>query len=254
MLTFNKLGNIGRLGNQMFEYAALKGIAKNRNFDWCIPWSFDINEYYDHQLTRHFVLDKNIKYDIVTENTIIDMRKDFAFNKKLYDNCPDNSDLYGYFQTEEYFVAIKDEIIKDFTFKKNFKLPAKEYEYNTINIRRGDYLPIQEFFPLCSPEYYLRGIEFLESDLPIAVVSDDIEWCKENIKADIYCDDSYGIHDLFILAHSKNNIIANSSFSWWGAWLNQNSEKKVVAPLNWFGTANTHLDTTNLIPSSWKRM
>lgn len=251
MLSFNNLGRHGRLGNQMFQYAAIKGIARNRGFDFCIPLSFNISEAFDHQLSTHFVMNKEINYQILEQSKYVDLRSDFAFNATVFNFIEDNTDMMGYYQTEKYFYNVKDEIRNDFKFKFTYELPAKEYEYNTLNVRRGDYLPLQNHFPLCSVGYYEKGKKILDSDLPLVVVSDDIEWCKENIKADIYADKSEGIHDLYILAHSQNTIMANSSFSWWGAWLIENPDKKVVAPARWFGPANTHLDTKDLIPDEW---
>lgn len=246
-ISFNNLGKMGRLGNQMFQYASLKGIAKKHGYSFSIPYSLGLNIWTDHQLTKFFNLDKTLIYS-TTSNQIINESK-FNFDKVLFETCQDNVDLSGYFQTEKYFIEIKQEIIKDFSFKHNFKKPLKNY--NVLHIRRTDYINQSYFHPLCSLDYYKQAIEIIGNELPIVVVSDDIEWCKNNIKADFYSENSTNIEDLYIMSQAENNIIANSSFSWWGAWLNQNPKKIIVAPENWFGEGYSHYIMKDLIPNDW---
>lgn len=251
MLSCNSLGANGRLGNQMFQYAAIKGIAIHRGFDFCIPFSSEINEWYDHFLTKYFVLDENIKYGTPHQQYRVDLNPYFHFNYELFENCPDNTDLHGYFQTEKYFSHIEDEIRKDFTFKNSFNLPADKYV--TLHIRRGDYVSRQDWHPVLSLDYYRTALEIFEDKYPVVVLSDDINWCKENINADVYMDGTSQIQDLYTMAHATHNVIANSTFSWWAAWLNSNKKKKVISPSSrkWFGPVLHHYNMEDLIPSSW---
>ena len=119
MISFNNLGNLGRLANQMFQYAAIRGIAANRGFDFCLPpkqvfgskdpmvKSSDTNLYDCFKLPS---------FDIgITQNQVF-VEQTFAFDETLFNECPDDTDLVGYFQTEKYFKHIADEIRKDFTF------------------------------------------------------------------------------------------------------------------------------------------
>jgi hypothetical protein len=129
-------------------------------------------------------------------------------------------------------------------------LPTKEYI--SIHVRRGDYLHQQYHHPICSAEYYSQAIDLINENIPIVIFSDDINWCKENIKADFYIENNKNYEDLYLMTKAKHNIIANSSFSWWGAWLNKNPDKIVVAPGIWFGEGYLHLDLSDLIPEEWK--
>lgn len=247
MLSMNNLGANGRLGNQMFQYAALKGIALRHGYSYCIPYSVFVNPWTDHQLNTCFKLNKNLIYG--TQNVKTISEKSFSFDKVLFENCQDNINLNGYFQSEKYFIDIKDEIIKDFTFKYTFEKPFEEYI--SIHVRRGDYINQPDYHPTCSLEYYKNSLSLINDSIPIVVFSDDILWCKENIKADLYMENTTNTQDLYLMTMAKHNIIANSSFSWWGAWLNQNPDKIVVAPETWFGPAYSHYIMKDLIPNDW---
>ena len=121
MLAFNKLGKLGRLGNQMFQYASLRGIAARRGYDFGIPPSSFRNEWTDHQLFQVFdlpnLLRQNIKY---LDNGYAPEAGEsfFHFDELLFNQCPNDVSLIGYFQSEKYFVNIKDSIKEDFTFKE----------------------------------------------------------------------------------------------------------------------------------------
>ena len=247
MISFNSLGRSGRLGNQMFQYAALKGIALKHGYSYSIPYSLFVNPWTDHQLNTCFKLNKNIVYGTTNGKTINE--SSFSFDEHLFNNCPDNIDISGYFQTEKYFSHIKNEIIKDFTFRINFDKPFNKYI--ALHVRRGDYVNQPNYHPVCSIEYYMNALSIIQDDIPIVIFSDDINWCKENIKADLYMENTTNIQDLYLMTQATHNIIANSSFSWWGAWLNQNPDKIVVAPETWFGPAYSHYIMKDLIPNDW---
>ena len=128
MIGFDHIGSPGQLGNQMFKYASLKGIAKNNNLEYCIPPNkhnfFNINPFTSNKkLTEHRLLYifkmTNLKNIKVTnfEKTI--KEKNFTFDYELYENCPDNVQINGFFQSEKYFKKFKKEILEDFSFKKN---------------------------------------------------------------------------------------------------------------------------------------
>lgn len=249
MLSYNSLGTFGRLGNQMFQYASLKGIARNRGFDFCIPFSPNLNPWQDHQLNHIFKLDKNLIIDSPSQKNTYAERF-FHFDYELFNSVEDETDISGYFQTELYFSHIKDEIFEDFSFNKKYELPSGKY--TSIHVRRGDYLNFPNHHPLCSLDYYASAKEVTGG--PFVVMSDDIQWCKENIQADIYIENTSNDHDLYIMCNAQNNIIANSSFSWWGAWLNKSSDKIVVAPKRWFGDAYAEYNLDDFIPSSWMKI
>jgi len=244
MIFYNSLGKNGRLGNQMFQYAALKGIARKHGYQYAIPPS-TVPE--THQLRRVFKLSEDVVYE--TSNLPTVTERSFHFDKDLFEYCPDNVNVNGYLQSYKYFDHIKDEIVKDFTMKKQYDL--LQYEYCSIHIRRTDYLGLSSHHPVCDMDYYNAAIEAIGKDIPLVIVSDDINWCKDNINAEWYSDGNDPNKDLHIMMNAKYNIIANSSFSWWGAWLNQNPEKIVVCPKNWFGPAYSHYNMNDLRPEDW---
>jgi hypothetical protein len=179
--------------------------------------------------------------------------------------------LSGYWQSEQYFADFADELRNDFTFRKplvaeNKYLAEEMLGHNSvsIHIRRGDYVSIAKnarFFESCSLDYYYKGLAKIserQPDLHVYVFSDDIEWAKQNL--DIVYPITFINHnqgenafeDMRLMSLCKHNIIANSSFSWWGAWLNQTPEKIVIAPERWFAQGSN--DTRDLLPGSWVKL
>ena len=178
--------------------------------------------------------------------------------------------LNGYWQSEKYFVDVAKEIRNDFTFKipmnyKNFELANQIKKVNAVSlhVRRGDYVNNQKnrsIHGLCSIEYYSAAIKYLSKRLKrpyFFVFSDDIEWVKRSLKINHPClyiyhnvgKESY--NDMRLMSMCKHHIIANSSFSWWGAWLNPSSDKIVISPSQWFAKKT---DTKDLIPTGWIRL
>lgn len=262
MIGFNALGKMGRLGNQMFQFASLKGIARNNGYEYCIRNSRMENEWKDHQLFIPFKLSKtsslNVQEIDARRPTVIEAS--FAFDENLFNKCPDWVNLQGYFQSEKYFKNIEDEIRQDFEFRDEILNPCKEMIDGVrnpvaIHIRRTDYLTNSNHSVL-SLEYYEKAItEF--SDCRFLIFSDDIKWCNEQrlFQSDQFMISESGSSfiDLCLMTLCSGHIIANSSFSWWGAWLADSN--KIVAPENWFaGSNNQHLDTKDLIPDTWIKL
>jgi hypothetical protein len=268
MLAFNYFGKLGRLGNQMFQYASLKGIARNRGYNYCIPnhqqvirdpYNFDmkIEIFYPFKLSTlqpHNIglLDRG--YAPVAEE------KHFHFDDLLFNMCPDEISLAGFFQTEKYFKHIEGEIRADFSFKDEILEPCKEMigsvgEAISLHVRRTDYLQNPNHTVL-DLDYYQKALKHFNDTLTVIVFSDDPEWCKEQ---DLFSDDRFMISesgdqyvDLCLMSLCTQHIIANSSFSWWGAWLSGSGN--VVAPEKWFGEGNQDKDTKDLIPERWTRI
>lgn len=197
------------------------------------------------------------------------------FNKKhkvekslLYSEVlMDYSSIYldGYWQSEKYFLSNADFIRNDFDLSYLNNNPVLESIIQTItsresisiHVRRGDYVTnasANAHHGTCDLDYYYRAINKLLQKLPIDVsffiFSDDVSWCKENLKISsehFYVETKEDYHDLYLMSICKHNIIANSSFSWWGAWLNDNASKNIIAPKKWFA-----IDVaTDLIPKNW---
>jgi hypothetical protein len=184
----------------------------------------------------------------------------------------DNVYLVGYWQNQEYFYDIRDKLINEFTPKNapNKKSQEvldciKQSNSVSIHVRRGDYVSnpnAKIFHGLATVDYYMACAKYLKSkdkNITFFVFSDDLEWCKNNLdlgKESIFVDaNSDGGHDyedMRLMSHCKHNIIANSSFSWWGAWLNTNPSKIVCAPKTWFLDYKANQET-EIVPSDWKR-
>ena len=304
----------GGLGNQMFQFAFYKALQHSNNNEVFIDLSayqgkqfqdginllhngFELPELFNityqeaplNDVKKLSTQPTNLLYRVLrkyfTKKThFID--KNFGFNEELISKpLPSNIYLEGYWQTEKYFSHIKDEILRDFSFKtplskKNLEvLEEAGTETASIHIRRGDYLNSSSL-NVCSKHYYLNALNMLFSKAnpkSILVFSDDIPWCKSDLKLDEYITsvlklnnikifyidwntgkDSY--QDMQLMSKCKYHIIANSSFSWWGAYLDPNPEKIVIAPSIWNLKEIQYFDNEKilngykeLIPNSWYR-
>ena len=282
MLAFNELGNNGRLGNQMFQYAALRGIAAHKGYDWCIP-PFSTPRVDNYSLANCFLMESvksTNQYILDRGFAPIVMEKDFHFDEELLNLCPNDVSLHGFFQSEKYFAHIKDEIRKDFTFHDDLTIPVKGFldelkDPIFLHVRRGDpnlvdargfkwsYTQCSDQHPPQPLEYYEEALKLFPEDQEVVVVSDSPEWVLEqelfkpdrfyvSTPEEKYPDGSYTPYvDLCIMANCKGGIIANSTLSWWGAWL-QNGAGKIVAPKMWFGPAYADKITDDLYCEGWE--
>ena len=261
-IAFNHLGKLGQLGNQMFQYAATKGVASKLDVPFMIPnhrQVFDdgIGNRYTILLFNAFKLTSaSLLGTLRTENYV--QESGFTFNKDLFKiNKTENSSLYGFFQTEKYFKHIEKEIRNDFTFKDEIKDECDDLIKQFTNpialhIRRGDFVWNNKNHPPLSLDYYKSALDLFDSDREVIIFSDDTEWCKEQ---ELFEDDRFAVaeggdqfYDLCLMSMCDDFIIANSTFSWWGAWLANRG--KVVAPKNWFGETLGH-DTKDLYCKGW---
>lgn len=194
-------------------------------------------------------------------------RTAYAFNKNLLKS----KDYYfydGYFQNEKYFVDVREDALKAFSLKeppdeKNQALidVIKNTASVSIHVRRGDYITLEsanKFHGTCSLEYYENAIQYIAKHVQnphFFLFSDDVKWVVENLKIDypytvVDFNQAKCHFDMELMKNCKHNIIANSSFSWWGAWLNKNPKKIVIAPKNWIA-ANQKCD---IVPNEWVKL
>ena len=277
MIGFNHLGNLGRLGNQMFEFAALRGIAAEHQYDICIPPS-------DHQGIENYSLHECFKLDHIPTGFINDenysLEQTYHFNNDLFSTCKDSTSLYGFFQSWRYFIRVEEQIRKDFTFHDEILEPCKEMidcleEPIMLHVRRGDpnltdprgfkwsYTQCSSQHPPQPLEYYEKALRAFPEDQPVIVFSDSVDWVKEQelFKPDRfmisepeekYSDGSFTPYiDLCLMSLCSHAIIANSSMSWWGAWLQTDPDKMVFAPKMWFGPDYKDKDTKDLYYPGW---
>lgn len=264
MLSFNNLGKIGRLGNQMFQYSALRGISEKNNFDYCIPDSNFSNPWEDHQLFDTFKMSSLKNRGVILNNKVLNETKfDFDFN--FFNLSNDNCDLVGYFQTEKYFSHIRESLLIDFEFVDDIMLPCIDMIKTiqnpiALHVRRTDYVAKCQEHPPQSIEYYQSALSNFDSDRNVIIFTDDIEWCKSQ---DLFSSDRFLISesrdnriDLCLMTLCSDYIIANSSFSWWGAWLSKNKNPIVFAPKKWFGDSGytRFHNTDDIIPARWRKI
>ena len=279
-LAFNNIGSLGRLGNQMFEYAALRGIAARHGYEWCIPPP-ERKGIENYSLHECFKLSPDRREGIM-EPCQYAQEPYFHFCQELFDTCPDNVSLHGFFQSWRYFDNVKDEIRKDYTFHEGILEPCKEMmeelegqEPIMLHVRRGDpnltdprgfkwsYTQCGSMHPVQPVEYYEKALKHFRKDQPVIVFSDSTDWVKEqdffkpdrfmiSEPEDKYADGSFTPYaDLCLMSLCSHAIIANSSMSWWGAWLQTNPDKIVIAPKMWFGPDYKDKDTKDLYCPEW---
>lgn len=267
---------IGGLGNQLFQYAAAKALALETKQKLCIDISqFESYKLHNYALNHFNIISKVYKkpnrylkkIKSFYQKNVSYKEVDFGYNPDLINLKCNTIFLEGYFQSEKYFIKYEKEIRKDFevitTLKKVTQdTIAKIESVNSvsIHIRRGDYLnnPLHN---TSKDEYYNKALEIIENKItnPVFFVfSDDMSWVKENFSTKQetifidFNDASTNFEDLKLMAACKHNIIANSSFSWWGAWLNKNPDKIVIAPKLWFN--DDSINTNDIIPTSWVKI
>lgn len=256
----------GRLGNCLFEIAAGASLAKRMGVPYkaltCNP---ELLSNPDNCLLVHYL--KPYRKTILRRIDFIDSYpendKKYKEEDFLFHSLPehDNQILEGYFQSEKYFdkeyiryLFEIDNKTEDYIQKKYKNV--LQLNPVAINVRRGDYLSLEFKHPVCRMSFFEKAISYFESGTKFLVISDDIVWCKRHFKGDqfYFADDEPPIIDLYLQSKCIHNIISNSTFSWWGAWLNPNPNKIVIYPDPWFGFLyrnKKELNTKDLCPDSW---
>lgn len=245
LLCYNLLGNYGRLGNMMFQYASLLGIARDRGM---IPVA---NISQDNSFKNNFELG-SVGDTVVQNLDAIYQEQTFAYSSNYSQiDSKLNVEIRGYFQSPLYFNHRKVEVSENFKFSKEIRNKAAAKIPNdvcvSVHVRRGDYTKIQEYHHNQTVKYYEEALAHFRGYRPV-FFSDDIEWCKQtfghiegavfvenedtlNLEATVSSDESAYV-DMCAMSFCNAHIIANSSFSWWGAYL---GEAPTVAPATWFG-------------------
>jgi hypothetical protein len=271
----------GGLGNQMFQFAAGYALAKKVNGEVSIIFTSgmgdtqrkyelnnfkDINSYCSRRtksvfgMFARFISLLKIKKTFYEKNT-------FVYDPAFFD-IGRNVDIFGYFQSEKYFNFIRKDILNIFRFKRvpdpNYVEVVKKINASnsvSVHIRRGDYVlnkSTNAFHGVLPIAYYKKAINHIKANVSrpkLFLFTDDPEWVRKKFNflgrfdlVDINRGDlSY--RDMELMSLCKHNIIANSSFSWWGAWLNLNQDKIVVAPKKWLRDESVPLN--DIIPDSW---
>lgn len=263
-ITKTDISNGPQLGSQMSQYAGLYRTAKKLGFK--IVFFLECMN-----------IGRKVKlFDVFNiEDEIINYKNDykiFRLRDIIYDenilklDTNYNWDIKGWFHLYHYWDNIRNDIIKVFNFKKfivdesieklNTIVPSKNLPIVSLHVRRGDYLECASL--VLNLDYYNIAINTMKEkigDFNIIVFSDDINWCKDNIKGHniYYSENNYNYIDMCMMTLCEHNIIANSSFSWWGAYLNQSTDKIVICPENYIGEGDKDYQfiNKNYYPNTW---
>lgn len=273
MITNTSIGHYGRLGNQMFQYSLLFSVSKKFGREIILPIEnehrikgrfnpvLDKEDVYGLDLYKGFDIDART----ASHSELLDLIE-YKYNETYSGFCPDvfttpdNTDFKGYFQYWKYFDDLFEEVKKEFTFLEQIESVSRERMDELsegkktigIHVRRGDGLQDNDRFQILHPlDYYSKGIDIikstLEEEVKIIVFSDDTDWCNENIKFDnaVVADqwesekganlENEHIIDLCMMTMCDHLVMANSTYSWWGAFLMKNESGKVVVPNEWWG-------------------
>lgn len=272
----------GRLGNQMFQYAAARGLAARRG----VPVALDsrgavtrgegvLTRVFDLPLAdpgtlppaRHEHLLRYGLWRLSGQSPRLRREKHLGYNPEI-ETYADPCYLHGYWQSQQYFAHISDTIRQDFTFPDFTNTQNREMVEQikgtlsvAMHIRRGDYLTLGAHV-LCDQAYYESALskicEGLNAEPTVFVFSDDPQWAKDNLPlpcpkvvVDFNGPDT-DFEDMRLMSLCQHNIIGNSSFSWWGAWLNKNPAKQVAGPTRWFG--DPKLVNPDILPKEWMKV
>lgn len=259
--------HIGRLGNNLFQISAAIGYANKFGYRWAVDPSSGRGTPYSsiHKVFPNLPKAETMgrKYHEHFDNSTCPVHGtglDYChYDYHPFTNRGDNVTLFGFWQSWKYFEDAKEEVKKVFTLDH-----YPEYsDYTSIHVRRGDYVQYSGSFPPVTLDYVHKGVGILNPD-KVLIFSDDIDWCVANLM-NLPCgliEFEQGWDDrgaLSRMASCGNHIIANSSFSWWAAYLGFNPDKKVVSPShkrgNWYGFDNgVKKDCVDLIPNEWTQV
>lgn len=251
-----------RIGNNLFQIAAGASLANKLH----VPYQAVISDYmttepdncplseYLNQFRNNIL--RNIDLISVVPNEITEYKEPaFEYSPLPYKN---EIMLNGLFQSEKYF---DKEFVRDI-----FSIDTNTHEYIlnkygsilsqevvSVVVRRGDYLKFSRFHTVCTMSYYQKAIDYIGRDKHFLIISDDIQWCKQKFKGEniSFVENEVPVVDLYLQTMCMHNIISNSSFAWWGAWLNTNPQKIVIYPSHWFGYRYRKLNISDMLPEEW---
>jgi hypothetical protein len=271
----------GGLGNQMFQYACAFSLANKFETGLHIKKVTNLDEVNKNKLSDCFnmpfnYISLNVNYSFVNsiKKTLGIKTLSYYFEKNFFFNSDVSKlkppvYLEGYFQSEKYFISQNEAIRSLYNFESVSNACFWSNEIKTdensvaIHIRRGDYLNSTNIgkHGLCNIDYYIAAIQKISNKIPNCVFyifSDDIECAKQEFNA-VVKNLRYVVHDsvkpdyydMYLMSMCKHNIIANSTYSWWSAWLNNNPDKIVIAPSKWFADSVLQLQSADIIPEAW---
>lgn len=245
MVTNSSIGSLGRLGNQMWQIAAVIGYARKYKRDYVLPL-WEPAKHFKYGFNQSAIIKPYSKYS----------EKHFHFSPIPKYN---NVDLYGYFQSIRYWQDCQKEIRQLFSPNETIQelLDKTPMAVNTcaIHVRRTDYLQLNDYHPSLPIDYYKNAIELMKADQYI-VFSDDIEWCKTQpiFEGATFVNSGNDLLDFFVMRQCDRFIMANSSYSWWTSYLSTGMNKRIIAPKKeyWFGQKYNMNKVDDLYLNNWE--
>lgn len=279
---------LGGLGNQMFQYAfyfAKKNAHQNVSYlcDYCNFYNphngYELDRVFGIKCNRnifHFYLCRFLMKIELTSLSLkyipflkLIKQKGVGYDTRYINKTDGLSYYYGFWQSDKYFLNLRNLLLDIFRFdesklnekSKNNLVFIRKVNSVSVHIRRGDYLeaPYKNLYDgICNKEYYERALTLIKQRYPDACFfffSNDMEWVRQQFKIEnaIFIEHNYGNQswqDMYLMSECKHNIIANSTFSWWGAWLNKNANKMVISPKHFI---NIEIDC-DIVPESWIKL
>ena len=249
---------MGGLGNCLFQLAAAYSVSLRDSKTFVCK---KLVSHGSHKSIENYTDNIFRKINFGDINSNHQIYKEPFFHYSQIPSSNNNIVLNGYFQSEKYFLNYRKEILDLFEINDDLKSKLTE-KYKSlltkktcsIHVRRGDYVRLNEYHTVQTLDYYINSVKLIGEDYEYLIFSDDIEWCKKNfdfIEKKHFIEGDNDYENLYLMSMCNHNIIANSSFSWWGSWMNQDETKKVIAPKNWFGIKNKHLSTKDIYPENW---
>jgi len=258
----------GGLGNMIFQIAATLSMAIDKGVDASFPnlmsqlININNDSFYNSKI-KHSIEYLSLFDKLLTEQPPQGL-KTYRYPFHYDSTIPEGNEFIidGFFQSEKYFKKNEKKIKEILTVPKNvldiinikYKL-LLELKTTAIHVRRGDYLKFPKHHPTQSVDYYKKSIELLNNTEKFIIFSDDIEWCKSNFIGDEYyfIENEKDYVELYLMSMCNNVITSNSSFSWWGAWLNNNNDKIIIGPNIWFGI-NVNDTSKDILPKEWIKL
>lgn len=250
----------GGLGNYLFQITAAYSISIRDNKELIVDTS-DISIIHKPIETYFNNIFRKIKFVPNYANYVThDSSQPIQYSQ--ISSVEGNLKLLGYYQNEKYFKHIHNDILKLYeidnetlNYLNSKYIHLFDVDTCSLHVRRGDYIPKSDFHTIQTIDYYKNAISTIGENKLFLIFSDDIDWCVDNldfIKNKTFINGNLDFQDLYLMSMCKDNIIANSTFSWWGAWLNNNKDKKVIYPSNWFGVS--FLDTSEIGCENWIKL
>lgn len=284
----------GGLGNQLFQYATARSLALKQNMSLKLDINFfKTYEWHDYSLNpfnikKDYLSEEEIHKSLYEKPLWVRLLNRLGIIKgtegKIYNERSLEYDsnifglntttyLKGYWQSEKYFKDIEDVIREDFRIipkpsaaNEEILQRIKSVNAVSLHVRRGNFVTephLLAFHGTCSLDYYKAAVNYIKervAEPEFFLFSNDINWCRDTLDLGIKIhyvdinDDKTDYEDLRLMMHCNHNILANSTFSWWSAWLNENPDKMVIAPQRWFADEAMQAQTVDLIPETWIRL